>query len=264
MNFKILFVISSSSSADQTSLLFNVSLNLTKDLQELTEILPGEKFAIEAKVSTPCRKVNFTLKDCDFKWEISTVDENTGQFFPLLELLYKEGNITISSQEISVGLIFVRVSVKPKEMNVPVNYDFGFIRILPRLKVTITGTDMAVKGGGPIQLYSVIQGELQDSFGNKAANVTSVWSCRVKNDSVAPNASVTFGQPFDLNTHMTSPECFDPGFLQSATDRSLVVDPDLLVSNRSYVFHVLVSQGRRFVTASHKLRVDMNVSLSIR
>ena len=228
----------------------------------MKEILPDERYTIEANIPSLDRTVNSTLIEFDFKWEISTIDDDTGQFFPVVGLLDNERNITITPQQMSVGFTFVRVSVKPKVKSGPVSYDFGFIRILPRLTVTIDGPDVAVKGGGPIRLHSVIQGELQDSFGNKAANVTFVWSCTVEN-SESSNVSLAL-KPFSNNNQMNTTECFDPGILRSTREPSLVFNPDLLISKRTYIFQVLVSQGRRFVTASHKIRVDTNISLSVK
>lgn len=249
-------------SADQADLLANVSLNLTKNLYGVTELLPDDSFMVEANISLRSGAVNSGLDNYDFKWEISTIDEDTGQFFPLVVLSDNERNISISSRHMSVGLTFVRVSVVPKEMSGPVSYDFGFIRILPRLMVTVDGPEVVLIGGGSILLYSFVHGKLQDSFGNKAETVTFSWSCKVEN-SVSSN--VTFPLETSLDKiGVNTTECFDPGILQSTRKQSLVFNPDLLISKRTYTFYVLVSQGKRFVTASHKIRVDTNISLLIK
>ena len=217
---------------------------------------------VEANISLRNGAVNSGLENYDFKWEISTIDEDTGQFSPLVVLSDNERNITISSGHMAVGITFVRVSVVPKEVSGPVSYDFGFIRILPRLTVTVDGPEVVLIGGGSILLNSVVHGKLQDSFGNKAETVTFSWSCKVDN-SVSSNVTFPLGTSLD-KIRINSTECFDPGILQPTREQSLVFNPDLLISKRTYTFHVLVSQGRRFVMASHKIHVDNNISLSIR
>ena len=257
-------MISFSFLADEVNLLANVSLNLTKHLRDVLEILPDEEHTLEATIFPFDEGVNSTLKQCDFKWEISSVDKDTGQFFPLVELLERGRNITISSKHITEGLTFVRVTVRPKELSGPVSYGFGFIKILPQLTAMISGPDVVVKGGGAVQLFSVTKGELQDSFGDKAANVTFMWSCKLEN-SMSSNLSLPFDSTFDKNEMNTSKRfgCY-PRILKSTGKRSLVLKPDFFISRRTYVFHALVSQGRRFVTATHKLRVETNISFAIR
>ena len=251
-------------SADEVNTLPNVSLNLKKNLQGVTEVLPDERHTVEAEIFS-LSGANSTLVEYDFNWEIFTVHEHTGQFFPVVEMkLNNARNITVSSEQMAEGLTFVLVSVKPKERTGSISCDFGLIRILPRLTATISGPDVVIKGGGSVELHSVTKGELQDFFGVKAANVVLMWSCRV-DSSKLQNESSSFYSPFDKNqTNCT--DCFgcDRSILNSTTKQSLVFNPDLLVSNRTYVFQLLGSQGRRFVIATHNVRVDTNISLSIR
>ena len=250
-------------SADQLHLLANVSLNLTKNLQGVTEVLPEEKVRVEANIPFLRDNANSTLTHFDFQWEISTIDEDTGQFFPLVVLADKDRNITISSLQVPVGFTFIRVSAVPKNAKQPLSYDFGFIRILPRLQATVNGPAVAIKGDGAVLLNSVISGELSDSFGNKADKVTFLWSCQVEN-SRSSNLAISSESRYDNLQTNASSECFDPGILNSTREQSLSFNPDLLTANKTYIFNVLVSQGRRSVTASHKIRVDSNISLSIR
>lgn len=250
-------------SADQLHLLANVSLNLTKNPQGVTEVLPEEKVPVEANIPFLRDTANSTFVNFDFQWEISTIDEDTGQFFPLVVLADKDRNITISSLQVPIGLTFIRVSAVPKDAKQPVSYDFGFIRILPRLQATVAGPAVAIKGDGPVLLNSITSGELSDSFGNKADKLTFLWSCQVEK-SRSSNLTIPSESPYDKLQTNTSCQCFDPGILNSTREQSLSFDPDLLIANKTYIFHILVSQGRRFVTASHKIRVDSNISLSIR
>ena len=250
--------------ADEVNLLVNVSLNLTKNLQGIMEILPDESCRFEANVSLPSGAVNSSLEKYKFRWEVSTIYEDTGQFSPIVELLDKDRNITISSGYMPVGLTFVRVSVIPKETSGPVNYDFGFIRILPRLKITIYGPEIVIKGGGTVQLNSVMEGVLTELLGKKAESVTYLWSCAVDN-SVSSNMTIKNStQNTSSGMQINTTKCFQPDVLKSAREQNLVFNPDLLISNRTYIFHVMASQGRRIVTAAHKLRVDTNISLSIK
>ena len=250
-------------SADQLHLLANVSLNLTKNLQRVTEVLPEEKVRVEANIPFLRDNANLTSVNFDFQWEISTIDEDTGQFFPLVVLADKDRNITISSLQVPVGFTFIRVSAVPKNAKQPMSYDFGFIRILPRLQASVNGPAVAIKGDGPVLLNSIISGELSDSFGNKADKLTFLWSCQVEN-SRSSNLAISSESRYDNLQTNASCECFDPGILNSTREQSLSFNPDLLIANKTYIFHILVSQGRRFVTASHKIRVDSNISLSIR
>ena len=229
-------------------------------------MLPDEKFRVEANISIPkdANATDSTAVQYDFQWEISTVDEDTGQFFPLVVLADNDRNITISSGHVPVGLTFIRVSVLPKDAIEPVSCDFGFIRILPRLVAKINGPGTAIKGGGYVRLDSTIQGELLDSFGYKAEMVTFSWSCQVENSS-SSNLTLLSESPFDNRLTNFSRQCrFDPGILDSLKEQNLVLNPDLLIANKTYIFSVLVTQGQRFVTALHNLRVKTDLSLSIR
>lgn len=250
--------------ADQKDLLANVSLNLTKDLQGVKEILPDESYLIEARIAS--QEFNSTLaqhQDLDFKWELSTVDENTGQFSPFVTLADNEANITVNSEEMSVGLTYVRVSAMPKAVNGTIDYDFGFIRILPRLEATIAGPIVALKGGGPIKLHAFTHGELSDSFGLKAPNVAFVWSCGEDNATIA-NSSLESDSPFDNQTSTKGCFGYDPGISHSTTERSVLINPDFMVSRRTYFFQVLATQGSRSVMASHRIHIDTNISLTIK
>lgn len=230
----------------------------------MKEILPDESYLIEARLAY--QEFNSTLaqhRDLEFKWELSTVDENTGQFSPFVTLADNEANITVNSKEMAVGLTYVRVSAKPKAVNGTIDYDFGFIRILPRLEATIAGPNMALKGGGPIKLHVFTRGELSDSFGLKAPNVAFVWTCGEDNATIA-NSSLQSDTPFDNFT--STKGCFgdDTGISHSTTERCVLINPDFLVSRRTYLFQVLATQGIRSVMASHKIHVDTNISLTIK
>lgn len=192
------------------------------------------------------------------------MDEDTGQFSPLVILAGKGSNITVSAQEMSVGLTYVRVSAYPKAVNGAISYDFGFVRILPRLEAKVTGPNRALKGQGPIELHVVTHGKLHDSqFGYKAPNVEFVWSCREDNTTTS-NASLPFDSPF--GNHTTNKGCFgyDPGILHSTSEQRVLINPDFMISKRTYVFQVLVTQGIRSVIASHKIQTDTNISLAIK
>lgn len=250
--------------ADEVNLLINVSLNLTKTMQGIKEILPDESCTFEANVSLPSGADNSSLEKYKFKWEVSTIYEDTGQFSPIVELSDKDRNITISSEYMPVGLTFVRVSVIPKEASGPVNYDFGFIRILPHLKVTIYGPETVIKGGDTVRLNTVMEGVLTELLGKKAENVTYLWSCAVDNPGSSNMTMKNSSQNSKSGKQMNTTKCFQPDVLKSARERNLVFNPDLLISNKTYIFHVMASQGRRVVAAAHKLRVDTNISLSIK
>ena len=250
--------------ADQQDILANVSLNLTKGLQGVKEILPEESYLIEARIAS--QQFNSTLvqhQDLVFKWELSTVDENTGQFSPFVTLVDSRANITVNSKEMAVGLTYVRVSTKPKGVNGAMDYDFGFIRILPRLEGTTTGPNVALKGGGPIELHAITHGLLSDSLGIKAPTVAFAWSCREENAKTS-NSSLQSDSSFD--NHTSTKGCFgyDPGISRSINERSVQINPDFMVSKRTYLFQMLVTQGSRSVLASHRIYIDTNISLAIR
>lgn len=245
-------------------MLANVSLNLSKSLQGAREILPDQSYMIKARIVS--MKFNSSLaqhQDWEFKWELSTVDEGTGQFSPFITFADNRSNITVNSQEIAVGFTFVRVSAIPKSSNGAIDYDFGFIRILPSLRAIIAGRNMAFKGGGPIELHTITQGELKDSFGNKAPNVAFQWSCREDN-STTSNMSLEYDLPFDNRTSTKGCFGYDPGISQSTTAQRVLINPDLMVAKRTYVFQVLVTQGSRSVKASHRIYIDKNISLTIK
>ena len=244
------------------NLLANVSLNLSKNLQTANEILPEERYIVEARVSVKSGLLNSTSKKYDFKWEIFTID-GTGQFYRAVELkLNNEKNIIINAEEMSKSLTLVRVSVKPKGLSTPFSYDYGFIKILPRLTVKVRGPDLLIKGGEPMQLLSDVKGILQDSFGAKAEKKKFFWTCRVE-DSTSPN--FLFPITSVSKNLKNTPDCFVGGnLIKNTSNEDLVVEPDLLLSMRTYVFQLMVSQGRRFATASHKLRVDTNISFAIK
>lgn len=230
----------------------------------MKEILPGESYRVEARIAK--QEFNSTLvqhQDLDFKWELSTVDEDTGQFSPFFTLVGNGANITLNSQEMAVGLTYVRVTAKRKSVNGAIDYDFGFIRVLPRLEATIIGPILALKGGGSIKLHAFTPGELSDSFGNKAPSVAFVWSCGEDNATIS-NSSMESDSHF--YNHTSTKGCFgyDPGILHSTSERSVLINPDFMVSRRTYLFHVLATQGRRSVTASHRIYIDKNISLTIR
>lgn len=244
------------------NLLANVSLNLSKNLQTANEILPEERYIVEARISVKSGLLNSTSKKYDFKWEIFTIDEATGQFYTAVELkLNNEKNIIINAEEMSKSLTLVRVSVKPKGLSTPFSYDYGFIKILPRLTVKVRGPDLLIKGGEPMQLLSDVKGILQDSFGAKAEKKKFFWTCRVE-DSTSPNLLL----PSTVGENLkNTPDCFVGGnLIKNTSNENLVVEPDLLLSMRTYVFQLMVSQGRRFATASHKLRIDNNISFAIK
>lgn len=244
-------------------LLANVSLNLSKNLQTANEILPEERYRVEARISVKSGLVNSTSKKYDFKWEIFTIDEATGQFYTAVELkLNNETNIVINSEEMYKSLTLVRVSVKRKGFSTPFSYDYGFIKILPRLTVTVSGPDLIIKGGQPVQLLSDVKGILRDSFGAKAEKRNFFWTCWVE-DSTSPNLLFPFTSVGE--NHKNTTECFVGGnLIKNTSNENLVVEADLLLSMRTYVFQVMVSQGRRFATASHKLRANTNISFAIK
>lgn len=252
-----------SSTADQRNLLANVSLNLTKNLQGVKEILPDQSYFIEARIAS--QKFNSTLtqhQDLEFKWELSTVDEGTGQFSPFIILTDNGSNITVNSQEIAAGFTYVRVSARPKSTNGAIDYDFGFIRILPSLEAAIAGPNKAIKGGGSIELHTIVRGEIQDSFGNKAPNVAFAWSCGEDNATTS-NTSLEYDSPFE--NRMSIKGCFgyDPGISHSTSEQRLVINPGFMVAKRTYVLQVLAMQGSRSVKASHRIYIDKNISLTI-
>ncbi|CAH3172071.1 unnamed protein product, partial [Porites evermanni] len=249
--------------ANEVDLLANVSLNLSKNLQTANEILTEERYRVEARISVKSGLVNSTSKKYDFKWEIFTIDEATGQFYTAVELkLNNETNIVINSEEMSKSLTLVRVSVKPKGFSTPFSYDYGFIKILPRLTVTVSGPDLLIKGGQPVQLLSDVKGILRDSFGAKAEKKNFFWTCWVE-DSTSPNLLFPFTSVGE--NHKNTTECFVGGnLIKNTSNENLVFEADLLLSMRTYVFQVMVSQGRRFATASHKLRADTNISFAIK
>lgn len=255
---------SSSFLADQQDVIANVSLNLTKGLQGVKEILPEERFLIEARIAS--QQFNSTLvqhEDLVFKWELSTVDENTGQFSPFVTLVDSRANITVNSKEMAVGLTYIRVATKPKGVNGAIDYDFGFIRILPRLEGSTTGPNVALKGGGPIKLHAIIHGVLPDSLGIKAPTVAFEWSCREDN-ATTPNSSLQSDSFFDNHTNTEGCFGYDPGISHSINERSVLINPDFMVSKRTYLFQMLATQGSRSVLASHRIYIDTNVSLAIK
>ena len=200
----------------------------------------------------------------DFTWDLSTVDENTGQFSPFVHLVDNAANITVTS-DMPVGFTYVRVSAKPKEIIGAIAYSFGFIRILPQLNALISGPKMAFKGGGPIELHVVIHGELHDSFGNKAPKIDFGWTCR-ENNTTTSNASFASSFESAFANYTNNKGCFgyDPGILHSTSKRSVLINPDFMVSKRTYLFEVLVTQGSRSIITSHTIYVDTNLSLAIR
>ena len=250
--------------ADQRNLLANVSLNLSKNLQGAKEILPDQSYSIEVRIAS--LEFNSSLaqhRDLEFKWELSTVDEGTGQFSPFIILTDNGSNMTVNSQEIAVGFTYVRVSAVAKSTNGAIDYDFGFIRILPNLGAKIAGPKRAFKGGGPIELHTITHGELQDSFGSKAPNVAFAWSCGEDN-TTTPSAFLEYDLPF--NNHTSTKGCFgyDPGILHSTSEQRVVINPDFMVAKRTYILQVLVTQGSRSVKAFHKIYIDKNISLTIK
>lgn len=253
-----------SSPADQRNFLANVSLNLSKNLQGAKEILPDQSYVIEVRIAS--LKFNSSLaqhRALEFKWELSTVDEGTGQFSPFIILSDNRSNITVNSREIAVGFTYVRVSATPKSTNGAIDYDFGFIRILPSLGAKIAGPKKAFKGGGPIELHTITHGELQDSFGSKAPNVAFAWSCGEDNTTTS-NASLEYVLPFNNCTSTKGCFGYDPGILHSTSEQRVIINPDFMVAKRTYVLQVLVSQGSRSVKASHRIYIDKNISLTIK
>ena len=202
-------------------------------------------------------------RDLEFKWELSTVDEGTGQFSPFIILSDNRSNITVNSQEIAVGFTYVRVSALPKSTTGAIDYDFGFIRILPSLQVKISGPKKVFKGGGAIELHAITHGELQDSFGSKAPNVAFAWSCGEDNTTTS-NASLEYDVPFNNRTSTKGCFGYDPGIPHSTSEQRIVINPDFLIAERTYVVQVLVTQGSRSVKASHRIFIDKNISLTIK
>ena len=162
-----------------------------------------------------------------------------------------------------MGYTYVRVTAIPKSTNGAIDYDFGFIRILPRLGAKITGPKKAFKGGGPIELHTMIHGELQDSFGSKAPNVAFMWSCGEDNTTTS-NASLEYDLPFNNRTSTKACFGYDPGILHSTSERRVLINPDFMVAKRTYVLQVLATQGSRSVKASHSIYIDKNISLTIK
>ena len=190
------------------------------------------------------------------------MDEGTGQFSPFIVLSDNRSNITVNSQEIAVGFTYVRVSAIPKSTNGAIDYDFGFIRILPSLRAKIAGPKTAFKGGGPIELHAVTHGELRDSFGSKAPNVAFAWSCGQDNTTTS-NVSLEYDLPFNNRTSTKGCFGYDPGISHSTSEQRVVINPDFMVATRTYVVEVLVTQGSRSVKASHTFYIDKNISLTI-
>ena len=252
------------SPADQQNFLANVSLNLSKNLHGAKEILPDQSYFIEVRIAS--LKFNSSLaqhRDLEFKWELSTVDEGTGQFSPFIIFADNRSNITVNSQEIAVGFTYVRVTTIPKSTNRAIDYDFGFIRILPSLEAKIAGPKKAFKGDGPIELHTITHGQLQDSFGSKAPNVVFAWSCG-EDKNTTSNSSLEYDLPFD--NHTSTKECFgyDPGIPHSTSEQRVIINPDFMVAKRTYVLQVLVTQGSRSVKASHRIYIDKNITLTIK
>lgn len=190
------------------------------------------------------------------------MDEGTGQFSPFIILADNRSNLTVNSQEIAVGFTYVRVSAISKSSNGAIDYDFGFIRILPNLQAKIAGPKKAFKGGGPIELHTITHGELQDSFGSKAPNVAFAWSCGEDNTTTS-NSSLEYDVPF--NNRTSTKACFghDPGIPHSTSEQRVVINPDFMIAKRTYVLQVLVTQGSRSVKVSHRIFIDKNISLTI-
>lgn len=233
-------------------------------MQDAKEILPDQSHVIEVRIAS--LEFNASLaqhRDLEFKWELSTLDEGTGQFSPFIFLADNRSNITVNSQEIAVGFTYVRVSAIPKSTNGAIDYDFGFIRILPSLRSKIAGPKKAFKGGGPIELHAITHGELQDSFGSKAPNVAFVWSCGEDNTTTS-NSSLAYHVPFSNRTSTKGCFGYDPGIPQSTSEQRVVINPDFMIARRTYVLKVLVTQGSRSVKASHRIFIDKNISLSIK
>ena len=191
------------------------------------------------------------------------MDEGTGQFSPFIILADNRSNITVNSQEIAVGFTFVRVSTIPKSTNGAIDYDFGFIRIVPSLRAKITGPKKAFKGGGPIELHAITYGELQDSFGSKAPNIAFAWSCGEDNTTTS-NSSLEYELPSNNRTSAKGCFGYDPGILHSTSEQRVLINPDFMIARRTYVLQVLVTQGGRSVKASHRIYIDKNISLTIK
>ena len=251
--------------ADQTKLIANISLNLSTTLEGAKEILPGHSYRIHAILSSS--ESNSTMAmytQLNFEWELSTVDENTGQFSPFVILVDNAANITVTP-DLPVGFTYVRVSAKPKAIIGAISYTFGFIRILPQLRAFVSGPNTAFKGGGPIELSVVTTGVLGTSFGIEAPNLEYIWSCRERNETTS-NATFVAGYGSRFFNYTSAKGCFayDPGISHSTNTQSVLINPDFMVAKRAYVFQVLVTQGKRSVVISHTIFVDTNLSFAIR
>lgn len=237
-----------------------ITVDLQKSLDNATVVYTNDLFPLGVTLQDDCP----SSKGYALNWEVCKCEEQTrlcNQITP-----YGTGRPG-STKKLYPRLfdagyyLYVRAFVTdPKDPQVPIVYDYGYVKIiLPPIVTKLEGPANVIIGNESVVILSASESYDPEKIHKKTEGLSLTWYCGggiLSNDNRDRLSTVS---PGDYGP------CQGDGILKiNSTSSVLPLNVNSLRGNHTYFFEVVVQKGERSSNATHRLRVDEPFVISIR
>ena len=228
-------------------------------MENATVIYSNDRFPLGATFQDNCHSLNgYALY-----WEVCKCEEQTGFCNQIIPYGKRRPGRTkkLYPRLFGAGYLYIRCLVTdPKDPEVPIVYDYGYVKIiLPPLVAKLEGPANIIKGNESVVILSASESYDPERIHKKTEGLTLTWYCGGSIISHDYRDGLSTVSPSDVGC------CQGDGILKiNSTSSVLQLNMNNLRGNHTYFFEVVVQKGDRTSNATHKLRVDEPFLISIR
>lgn len=238
-----------------------ITVDLQKSLDNATVVYTNTPFPLGVILQDDCA----SSKGYAIYWEVCKCEEQTRLCNQIRPYGIWRPGITKKLYPRLFGAgeyyLYVRGLVTdPKDPQVPIVYDYGYVKIiLPPIVAKLEGPANVIIGKESVVILSASESYDPEKIDKKTEGLSLTWYCGggiLSNDNRDRLSTVS---PGDYG------RCQGDGILKiNSTSSVLPLNVNSLRGNQTYFFEVVVQKGERSSNATHRLRVDEPFVISIR